>query len=1040
MSQLIPVCICAHDDFHYLPVTIQSWKAAGPVHVFISRSAWNGESGEWETCAAVAESQGAIVTLGDWPDEDTHRRVAHAAMKEEGYDLVFTPDGDEVIEPELLATLLSLAESKVAERVYVHMDTYWKSPEYVIRPRERLTPIILVDLTKTTHTHIREFEGGRPLILGPEHGVLHHLSYAGPDERIEKKIRSWGHRDEVLSGWYERVWLGWDADKLMRNLHPTHPSAYGFAERISVPDILRDALLPIDPPLHLNGQVTLGRWPNVSVIIPLHGGEEDIRQCLESLEECKDLLYEVVVVDNASPDSAAEVAESFSFTRVVRNDANAGFARACNQGIEVTNGEVVLFLNSDTVVPRAGLRRLVEALASSGSIGAAGPLTNKCGHSQQIEPTYTSIETLDLFAEDFAQRDVDDSDASADMLVGFCLAVRRAVIDEVGGFDESFGLGTFEDNDLCYRIRRAGYRLVLANKAYVHHYGSRTLFRITRTPWDLLATNDRIFNAKWRDDLESGFASHLPGTKDGQVVFDWSKHPKRRLANAREKARLADISLCMIVKNEERVIADCLKSALPFFAQIVVVDTGSTDRTKEIAKGLGAEVYDFPWTDSFSEARNDSLEYAKGKWVFWMDADDTLPFASGEELQRVAIESPKDVTAFVVPVQFVDEGPGGGTRVDHVKLFRNDPRVEFEGRIHEQNLGSLRKLGGQISRCNAVVLHSGYDTSEEGQAKKRERDEKLLKLDLEERPNHPFALFNLGMTAHFCGDHKNAITWLKKSIHASQPGESHLRKAYALLAASQKALGEPGVALSTVIKGLTEVGEDPELRFHAGLLLTDMNRLSEAKEQYEQISDDIGGHFSSIDMAILTFKRYHNLGSVCLTMGDYRSAKEWWLKALTAAPNFLPSARDLFSSALEVFDYAMCRTLIEHVRQNVGPGEDWAAMGVRYAEALGGEPEAEAFLNRAVYQNPYSVGPRLLLARRLLQAGREAEAEQHLEMLERLGSAEGAFYLGVCATRRGHLPQALGWMERAKELNPGHEETCKQVIHLREALSTDMGQ
>ena len=1027
----VPVCYCVHDDYWFLDSSIRSWNSAGPVYVFVSRLAWNGEPGDWERCATVARDAGAAVIVGDWPDEDLHRRAAHQHMRSQGHDVVFTPDGDEVVEPVLLDALLRVASIEVAERVYVHMDTYWKSAEYVIRPREQLTPIVLVDLSKTRHLHIRDFGGGRAFVLGPEHGVLHHLSYAGPNERIQKKVRSWGHRDEVVNGWYERVWLHWDADKLMHDLHPTHPPAYGFAERIPVPDILSAIKIA---PAQERTSIEQKVWVKISIVIPLHGGEEDISQCLESLAKFQDLLHEVIVIDNASPDKAAGAAESFDFVRLIVNASNAGFAKACNQGIDAASGDVIVFLNSDTVVSRVGFERLIETLMSSGSIGAAGPFTNECGHNQKIEPTYTSLDTLDLFAEDFANRDVDDVDAPCDMLVGFCLAVRKSVLDEVGGFDESFGLGTFEDNDLCYRIRRAGYRLILSSRAYVHHHGSRTLRRISKTPWNLLTQNDKKFKAKWKDDLESGFASHLPGTQFGRIVFDHAKHPSRRLANAREMARLADISLCMIVKNEERVIGDCLASAKPFFNQIVVVDTGSTDRTKEIIKENGAELYEFPWTDSFSEARNESLNYAKGKWVFWMDADDTLPFLSGMMIQQDALNAPKDITAFIVPVQFVDEGPGAGTRVDHVKLFRNDPRIRFEFRIHEQNLGTIRKVGGNIARSGAVVLHSGYDLSEEGQARKRVRDEKLLKLDLEEHPDHPFVLFNLGMTAHFTNRHEEAIDWLRRSIKVSEPSESHLRKAYALLANSQKALGLHEEALQTVMTGLNAVGEDAELKFQAGLLLAEMKRLAEARQMYESIPSDIGDHFSSIDMAILTFKRFHNLAGVCMLMGDYPAAKQWWLKALESNPSFVPSALDLFSHALDLGDYPTAKSVVDHVRSAVGPCEEWAQIGSKYYETVGGVEGSERFLREAVRRNPYAWGPRIVLSRLLLHANREAEAQEHLEMLDLLGNAEGAFYLGVGATRRGDLNSAFTWMNRAHELNPTHEETIKQMWGLERAL------
>ena len=476
---------------------------------------------------------------------------------------------------------------------------------------------------------------------------------------------------------------------------------------------------------------------------------------------------------------------------------------------------------------------------------------------------------------------------------------------------------------------------------------------------------------------------------------------------------------------------------MPFFSQVVVVDTGSTDRTKEIIKEVGAELYEFPWPDSFSAARNESLKYAKGKWVFWMDADDTLPFTSGEIILENALTAPKEISAFVVPVQFVDEGPGAGTRVDHVKLFRNDPRVRFEFRIHEQNLSSLRALGGEIARSAAVVLHSGYDVSDEGQARKRERDEKLLKLDLAEHPDHPFVLFNLGMTAHFTNAHEDAIQWLTRCIEVSEPSESHVRKAYALLAGSQNKSGASREALATIEHGLSVVPEDPELHFQAAMLLTEMKRYPEARLHYEVIGNDIGGHFSSIDMSILTFKRYHNLAGVCSLMNDYPAAKHWWHKALECSPTFMPSANDMFSNALEVGDYSTAKWVVDHVRSDIGPCEEWVSMGAAYYSKVAGAGEVEPFLRQAVEKNPYCSGPRIVLARNLLQSGREAEAQEHLEMLDLLGNAEGAFYLGVGATRRGDLRLAFTWMQRASELNPGHEETMRQRWNLERALEAN---
>jgi cellulose synthase/poly-beta-1,6-N-acetylglucosamine synthase-like glycosyltransferase len=154
-----------------------------------------------------------------------------------------------------------------------------------------------------------------------------------------------------------------------------------------------------------------------------------------------------------------------SLMKLLRNEANVGFGATCNRGYVESNGEVVLFLNSDTVVPRAGLIRLIESLTKSGTVGAAGPHSNNVGYCQPIPPTYTSLDRLDLFAQDFAAREVDDEEVP--ILVGFCLAVRRSVLREVGiplddgnprstpsvPFDPRFGRGLFEDNDLTGKTK-----------------------------------------------------------------------------------------------------------------------------------------------------------------------------------------------------------------------------------------------------------------------------------------------------------------------------------------------------------------------------------------------------------------------------------------------------------------------------------------------------------------------------------------------------------------------------------------------------------
>ena len=160
------------------------------------------------------------------------------------------------------------------------------------------------------------------------------------------------------------------------------------------------------------------------------------------------------------------------------------------------------------------------------------------------------------------------------------------------------------------------------------------------------------------------------------------------------------------------------------------------------------------------------------------------------------------------------------------------------------------------------------------------------------------------------------------------------------------------------------------------------------------------------------------------------------MKALECAPYFLPSAKNLFENAMQVGDYQTARAVLDHLKANFGPSEEWATFGAAYFEKIVGPQQAENFLRDAVAQNPYSLAPRIVLARRLLNAGRDRKAQEHLEVLEGFGSAEAIFYLGISATRRGDLRAAFSWMQRAHELNPGHQDTVKQLNNLEAALKT----
>ncbi|HEV2473184.1 MAG TPA: glycosyltransferase, partial [Chthonomonadales bacterium] len=351
------------------------------------------------------------------------------------------------------------------------------------------------------------------------------------------------------------------------------------------------------------------------------------------------------------------------------------------------------------------------------------------------------------------------------------------------------------------------------------------------------------------------------------------------------------ISCCIIAKNEAKVITQCLQSIKPYVHETIVVDTGSTEQTVSIAERTGAQVHQIPWPDSFAAARNESVRYAAGDWIFWMDADDTIMPECAAQLKELAFLAEDTTYGFIIPVRFPPP-PGAYTEmvVDHVKLYRNLPELKWEHRIHEQILNSIYKAGGEVARSNVFVDHTNYDYSAQGQERKRNRDLPLLDLDEADDPSDPFAKFNKGMTFYHLKRYPEAIESLNQSLALSKPWESTVRKVYALLAGCRLELGDMDNARLALEEGLMLFERDPELLFRMASLYHRLGDLPAAERAYRKLrTDGAQGHLDSIDRSILTYKACHNLGIICQQMGRLAEAEAEYRAALGFLPTFEPS-------------------------------------------------------------------------------------------------------------------------------------------------------
>ncbi|MEJ7592630.1 MAG: glycosyltransferase [Planctomycetaceae bacterium] len=332
-------------------------------------------------------------------------------------------------------------------------------------------------------------------------------------------------------------------------------------------------------------------------------------------------------------------------------------------------------------------------------------------------------------------------------------------------------------------------------------------------------------------------------------------------------------------------------SIYPWVDEIIIVDTGSTDRTPEICRSFGARMFEFPWCDDFSAARNGSLNYARGEWIFWMDSDDVISQEQGRKLRELVYgnHSP-DCFGYVAQVHCESSEPGQLTIVDHIKVFRNLPELRFEHRIHEQILPAISRSGGNVVFTDIHVIHKGSIQTPEVRQRKLERDFRILAKDLEDRPDHPFVLFNLGMTHEDAGEYQLAEGFLRRSIEVAADGESHLGKTWALLANCLRQQGRTAEAITTISAALSQFPGDKELLFRRATLYQDAGQLNEAAADYDRVLHEaVDKVFQSVDRGITGFKARHNLALTLKDLDQLDEAAAQWQASISDCRPFSPA-------------------------------------------------------------------------------------------------------------------------------------------------------
>ena len=342
------------------------------------------------------------------------------------------------------------------------------------------------------------------------------------------------------------------------------------------------------------------------------------------------------------------------------------------------------------------------------------------------------------------------------------------------------------------------------------------------------------------------------------------------------------LSVCIIARNEEQVFERCLESVASVADEIVVVDTGSTDSTLDIAARYGANIDQIPWRDDFAAARNRSLEMARFEWILWLDADDYLLPEDQDRVRQAKSLSLDQALYFTL----VNEGRDR-TSFRQVKMFPNHPEIRFERAVHESVVPSLDRLGIPIRATDAQVRHTGYAELQVTQRKQRYYLE-LMQAWLGAHPEDQYIRFRVGHTYYAQGDRGVAKQHFLEILNAGRDQTDSLSTFRSALVFQGRCLledGDPRAAIPLLEQAFTFDSKDALINMSLGDVFT---KLGEYEKAIVYLKDATSGtvdpHFP-VDEKVVQYSANFFLGQCLEASGKPSAAIEAFSRAAEVDPD-----------------------------------------------------------------------------------------------------------------------------------------------------------
>jgi glycosyltransferase involved in cell wall biosynthesis len=343
----------------------------------------------------------------------------------------------------------------------------------------------------------------------------------------------------------------------------------------------------------------------------------------------------------------------------------------------------------------------------------------------------------------------------------------------------------------------------------------------------------------------------------------------------------------MIVRNEECFLGGCLASIRSVVDEIVIADTGSTDRSREIAVEHGARLIEHPWSGDFAAARNAALDQARGKWILYIDADERLAPVERDEV-RAALGDPGLVAGLVW-----FRPKTGYTPYREYRLFRNDPRIRFYGVIHETMLAGIdevaRQDGLRVGEVELLLEHLGYDGPQDH---KHRRNLPLLEAALVTRSDTAYLWQQLGVTREALGDLRGAEAAWRASVEVVRRcGVRRSPDCIAYIDLIRTGLADSATANALYVEAKDLFPDNPLLLYWGARLAERMGDDQTAIAGFRQLSaidpESYRDQRTGFDKRLFSEHAPAWLATCLFKRGEYAESAAWFAKAAAANPDSL---------------------------------------------------------------------------------------------------------------------------------------------------------